>query len=109
MGKNGKTRERTLTDMERLRLENCMLRIGMIQAELNQKAEPFIKQRDALLKAVGGRYGIDTSKFNFDTTTGAITPLDSSTAAVALASEAATEATEEPATEEHVAAPETVQ
>ncbi|MCG8433503.1 MAG: hypothetical protein MJA83_05685 [Gammaproteobacteria bacterium] len=70
-----------LTEEERLGLENCLLKIRIIQEEAQKNAAKFVARKEQLAAAIGKRLGIPMDAYNVNLETGDLVPVENQEAA----------------------------
>ena len=65
-----------LTEDERLRMENLVLKMQLVQQSLDKKIAPLIALRDAIGAEAGKRLGIEIQAYEVNLDSGVLTPIN---------------------------------
>ncbi len=68
------TKEMQLSAFERVRLENCQLRMQMVRDAADKQAAGVIQEQTAIAKEISDRLGVDIATFQVDLKTCILTP-----------------------------------
>ena len=63
----------TMTEDERLKLENLTLKLTVMQTQFELQAAPVIAAREQLGRVISDRLGIDPEGYDFNIDTGLVT------------------------------------
>ncbi len=72
-----------LTEIERLSLDNCLLRLQVIREEASKRAAGLEAEKGFLMTNIGERLGIPMDAYQVNLNTGAVTPLNGNSEKVA--------------------------